>query len=69
MVVEDEIRHHATGEILVFDDSKTHSAFNNHASATRVILIVDIARPAGLPLGTATGDTTAELQSFIEYFK
>jgi aspartyl/asparaginyl beta-hydroxylase (cupin superfamily) len=69
MVVEDEIRHHATGSVLIFDDSKHHSAFNNHSKATRVILIVDIARPPGLPLGGATGDATEELQSFIDYFK
>jgi aspartyl/asparaginyl beta-hydroxylase (cupin superfamily) len=69
MVVEDEICFHKTGDVLVFDDSKHHSAFNHHASATRIILIFDVARPPGLPLGEATGDTTSELQSFIDYFK
>lgn len=60
---------HAEGEIIVFDDSRIHSAFNHSNTASRVVLIFDIARPAEALPGFATGDTTAELESFIEYFK
>lgn len=69
LVVDDEVRYHKVGELIVFDDSHLHSAFNNHATATRTVLIVDIARPEGAPPGTATGGTTEELESFMAYFK
>ena len=36
------------GEILVFDDSKLHLAFNK-ANEERVVLIVDMARPESIP--------------------
>jgi hypothetical protein len=68
-VVDDEIRYHAEGEILVFDDSKRHSAFNHSPAESRSVLIFDIVRPPGLPLGQAEGSTTQELQGFIDYFK
>ena len=54
---------HKQGEIIVFDDSKRHPAHS------RVVLIFDVARPAGLPLGEAKGSMTAELDAFIDYFK
>ena len=69
LIVDDDIRHHKVGDIIVFDDSKMHSAFNNHASADRFVLIFDLARPEGVPLGEALGSTTDELQGFIDYFK
>ena len=45
-----EVRHHRSGEIMVFDDSKSHFAFN-HSPVSRVVLIIDILRPEGMPKG------------------
>ena len=69
VTVGEEVHFHRTGEFIVFDDSKMHSAFNSHASGERLVLIFDLARPPGLPPGQATGATTDELQGFINYFK
>lgn len=69
LVVEGEVQHHRSGGFIVFDDSKTHFAFNKHKSENRFVLIFDLVRPPGLPLGTATGDMTAELTGLIDYFK
>lgn len=69
LVVDEEVRYHKVGNLIVFDDSKAHMAFNNHATESRYVLIFDIARPEGLPKGTATGDATAELTGLIDYFK
>jgi len=56
---------HAVGRPLLFDDSKTHRAFN-YSDGDRIVLIVDLARPDRLPLGTAESGHTSELDSFIE---
>ncbi len=69
MVVDGEVRHHVEGDLLVFDDSKRHYAFNHHPGLSRVVLIFDVARPPELPLGDAKGPMTAELDGFIDYFK
>ena len=69
VAVGEEVHFHRTGEFIVFDDSKMHSAFNSHATGERLVLIFDLARPPGLPPGQATGATTDELQGFINYFK
>ncbi|CAM9300143.1 unnamed protein product, partial [Pylaiella littoralis] len=66
--VNEEVQHHAEGEIIVFDDSKLHKAFNE-SSGERLVLIVDILRPPGIPLGTADGDHTPELDDFINAFR
>eukprot|EP00752_Nemacystus_decipiens_P001888 g1818.t1 len=66
--VNEEVRLHAEGEIIVFDDSKLHKAFNE-SSGERLVLIVDILRPPGIPLGTADGDHTPELDGFIDAFR
>lgn len=68
IAVEGEVRYHKRGRLIAFDDSKMHLAFNKHASECRYVLIFDIARPEGLPRGVATGATTEELDSFIDYF-
>jgi aspartyl/asparaginyl beta-hydroxylase (cupin superfamily) len=68
LVVGDEIRFHAAGEVLVFDDSLMHSAFNLHASEARVVLIFDVARPAGAAPGSAEKGKTEELEAFIREF-
>jgi hypothetical protein len=56
---------HAVGRPLLFDDSKIHRAFN-YSDGNRIVLIVDIARPERLPLGTAESGHTDELDAFIE---
>ena len=40
-LVRVQVRLHAEGEIIVFDDSKLHKAFNE-SSGERLVLIVDI---------------------------
>lgn len=57
---------HQEGRPLLFDDSKIHRAFNYHPTESRVVLIVDLARPRDLPLGYATGGHSEELDSFIQ---
>ena len=66
--VDEEVKLHQTGEIIVFGDSKAHFAFN-HSDRDRIVLIVDIMRPPDFPLGTAVGGHTDELDSFISQFK
>jgi len=56
---------HAVGRPLLFDDSKIHRAFN-YSDDIRIVLIVDLARPDRLPLGTALSGHTEELDAFIQ---
>lgn len=58
------IETHAVGRPLLFDDSKIHRAFN-YSDSDRLVLIVDLARPERLPLGTAESGHTEELDAFI----
>lgn len=96
---------HAEGNIIVFDDSKTHLAFNRDKNAPvssgsddedededeededkedetgetvtvtdrdktdRIVLIIDIMRPAHVPLGNVGGGHTPELDQFISQFR
>lgn len=69
LIVDEEVVHHKQGEILVFDDSKRHKAFNDNPDKARVVLIVDILRPAHIPLGSARGGHTKELDEFVSRFK
>jgi len=55
---------HEEGRVICFDDSKIHRAFN-YSEEERIVLIVDLARPPGLPMGTATGGHSDELDAFI----
>ena len=57
-----------SNEIVVFDDSKTHRAFNYAPTQERIVLIVDVVRPKELPEGTATGGHSDELDEFIQHF-
>ena len=68
VVVDGEVRYHREGEIIVFDDSKEHYAFNHHPTGSRIVLIFDLARPEGLAEGEAERGATAELTAFIEAF-
>ena len=66
--VEGETQYHKPNSILVFDDSKTHFAFNN-STKDRIVLIIDIMRPITMALGTCVGGHTSELNDFINLFK
>jgi hypothetical protein len=67
--VRGEKRYHANGEIICFDDSKLHKAFNNHKTERRSVLIFDLYRPDHLPRGTARKGHTDQLDDFINYFR
>lgn len=69
LFVDGETQHHVQGEILVFDDSKRHKAFNAHADRPRVVLIVDILRPDWVPKGRARGGHTEQLDAFVSRFR
>jgi hypothetical protein len=59
------IETHQVGRPLCFDDSKVHRAFN-YSRYERIVLILDLARPEILPIGTASGGHSEELDKFIE---
>lgn len=69
LLVDGEVQYHKQGKIIVFDDSRPHRAFNLSEGETRTVLIVDLERPKYLPLGTATGQHTPELDHFVSWFK
>ncbi|KAL7539138.1 hypothetical protein ACHAXR_012449 [Thalassiosira sp. AJA248-18] len=58
---------HEEGRVVCFDDSKVHRAFN-YSDEERIVLIVDLLRPGQLPIGTATGGHSDELDDFINGF-
>jgi len=62
--VEGKVEYHKTRHINVFDDSKRHKAFNE-TDEERLVLIIDLERPADIPPGTAKGGHTEELDLFI----
>ncbi len=55
-------------KIIVFDDSLRHKAFNS-ATESRIVLIIDIERPAYVPKGTVKGGHTKELDDLLAKFK
>jgi len=67
MWVEGEVQYHSPGNIIVFDDSKRHKAFNK-SDTERVVLIVDLLRPLSVAPGTAQGGHTSELNDLLEKF-
>lgn len=68
MWVEGHLNYHKERELLVFDDSKWHKAFNG-TSEDRVVLIFDIMRPENLPKGQASAGHTDKLDEFIAAFE
>lgn len=68
------VQRHHSNQLVVFDDSKIHRAYNysppdnNNDNNHRVVLIVDVARPPHWPCGTATGAHSEELDDFIARF-
>jgi hypothetical protein len=65
--VNGEEEFHHPGEIIVFDDSKLHKAFNL-SNEPRMVLIIDLMRPVDMEKGKATGGNSAELQELIATF-
>ena len=62
-----EVECHRECDFLVFDDSKLHKAYNE-TGETRIVLIVALARPPGMPRGRATGGRTPQLDDLIDFF-
>jgi hypothetical protein len=54
------------GQLVCFDDSKVHWAYNYSPTRERIVLILDMVRPEGIPKGTAIGGHSEELDAFIE---
>ena len=68
--VRGEKRFHSEGEIICFDDSKLHKAFNLDTGKERTVLIFDMLRPLdAIPLGTAIKGHTDQLDDFIARFQ
>jgi len=67
MWVDGCVEYHKVGQILAFDDSKVHRAFN-YSCEERLVLILDLVRPPHYPQGTSTGSHTDELDEFIQQF-
>ncbi len=63
--VEGEIQEQRAGEIIVFDDSKEHSAYNK-SSEERVVLLMDLQRPADIPRGNSLLGLNQEMNGLIE---
>ena len=66
--VEDEERPIKNDDIIVFDDSKEHSA-SNFGDSDRIILILDIKRPNTIKEGESKVNDTSELNAIINSFK
>lgn len=68
MWVDGHVNYHKEGELLMFDDSKWHKAFNV-ADKDRIILIFDVMRPDEIPKGCAEAGHTEKLDEFIAAFE
>lgn len=56
------------GKWLIFDDSLYHSASNNDLKQNRIVLILDIERPEGIPKGESEIVNSPELNNFVAEF-
>lgn len=56
------------GKWLIFDDSLYHSASNDDNEKDRIILLLDIQRPDGIPKGESDIKNSDELNNFVEEF-
>jgi aspartyl/asparaginyl beta-hydroxylase (cupin superfamily) len=65
--VEGDVQFHKTGEMIVFDDSKSHSGFNR-SDLIRSVLIIDIDRPSWVPRGNSPQQMTAKLIDLVDTF-
>lgn len=60
VVVDDEIKFIKPGKMIVYDASHPNRIFNKQKRREAVLLIIDIQRPASIPLGTAKLDKSAQ---------
>ena len=58
-----ERRYHTLQDVIVFDDSKLHSAGNLSSHQSRTVLIIDIDRPSHVKLGTSSSCISREMLS------
>lgn len=68
MWVEGWINYHKEKQLIMFDDSKWHKAFNQ-TNKERIVLIFDILRPKTIPKGKASSGHTDKLDEFIKAFE
>ena len=61
------IHYHNPKDIICFDDSIIHNAFN-FSDNERIVLIIDILRPKNIKKGNAPINTTKELKDIIDFF-
>lgn len=66
--ISDDIMYQEEGKWIIFDDSLFHSASNEDDSKDRIILLLDIERPANIEKGISDVDNSQELNNFIEEF-
>jgi len=69
LTVKEETKHYKDMEIIVFDDSLVHMAFNSCLDEHRIVLIIDIMRPPHISKGTVKGGHTKELNDLLLMFK
>jgi aspartyl/asparaginyl beta-hydroxylase (cupin superfamily) len=67
-LVNREIGYHSQDRWLVFDDSKHHMA-ENTSDQNRIVLIVDVDRPADIEPGTSKAEDTKELIELVNSFR
>jgi len=67
LTVSNILKYHSSKEIMCFDDSKIHSAFN-FSNSERIVLIIDLLRPNGIEMGDSSFGKTQELNNFMEIF-
>jgi aspartyl/asparaginyl beta-hydroxylase (cupin superfamily) len=65
--VDGQYKTQSRGGILLFDDSRIHTAMN-HSNEDRIILIVDIERPSWVPQGRSKQEVTGELAELLRKF-
>jgi len=58
---------HKNDEWLIFDDAKMHSSYN-YSDQDRIIIIIDMERPAHIPKGKSKVAYKKEVLEFIESF-
>jgi len=69
VVVDGLVKHHVLGTPIVFDDSHDHFAFNRHLTDDRVVLIIDVLRPRGVPPGISHQPMSEEVTDLITRFR
>lgn len=68
VICDRDVSFHKRGEWMVFDDSKRHKAFN-HSDEDRIVLLLDIERPARIPKGISNIGISTELCTFLDSFR